>query len=65
MSSAVGETIAISRTPGRAVIISALGVTQIFAWGTSYYLPAVLASPIVADTGWSLAWVVGGLSLGL
>jgi hypothetical protein len=25
----------------------------------------VLAAPIVADTGWSLAWVVGGLSLGL
>jgi MFS family permease len=40
-------------------------VTQIFAWGTSYYLPAVLAAPIVADTGWPLAWVVGGLSLGL
>lgn len=65
MSSPVRETIAISRAPGRAVIISALGVTQIFAWGTSYYLLAVLASPIVADTGWPLAWVVGGLSLGL
>ena len=25
----------------------------------------MLAAPIVADTGWSLAWVVGGLSLGL
>jgi hypothetical protein len=65
VSSPVGETIAISRAPGRAVIISALGVTQIFAWGASYYLPAVLAAPIVADTGWSLTWVVGGLSLGL
>jgi len=42
-----------------------LGVTQIFAWGSSYYLPAVLAKPIAADTGWSLSWVVGGLSLGL
>ncbi len=42
-----------------------LGVTQIFAWGSSYYLPAVLAKPIVSDTGWSLSWVVGGLSLGL
>ncbi len=55
----------LAKVPNRAVIISALGVTQIFAWGTSYYLPAVLAAPIVADTGWSLAWVVGGLSLGL
>jgi MFS family permease len=60
-----GEAIHIAKAPSRAVIISALGVTQIFAWGTSYYLPAVLAAPIVADTGWSLAWVVGGLSLGL
>ena len=60
-----GDAIQIAKTPSRAVIISALGVTQIFAWGTSYYLPAVLAAPIVADTGWSLAWVVGGLSLGL
>ena len=65
MSGSAGETILISRSPGRAVVISALGVTQIFAWGTSYYLPAVLAAPIVAETGWSLAWVVGGLSLGL
>jgi MFS family permease len=61
----VSGAIPIAKAPGRAVIISALGITQIFAWGTSYYLPAVLAAPIVADTGWSLAWVVGGLSLGL
>jgi MFS family permease len=66
MSSAPGETIRVaSKTPSRAVIISVLGVTQIFAWGSSYYLPAVLAKPIAADTGWSLSWVVGGLSLGL
>lgn len=35
------------------------------AWGSSYYLLAVLAAPIAADTGWSLSWVVGGLSVGL
>ncbi|MBO1905276.1 MFS transporter [Microvirga sp. 3-52] len=51
--------------PSPRVVISTLGVTQILAWGSSYYLPAVLAKPIVADTGWSLAWVVGGLSAGL
>src|SRR4051812_9726697 len=51
--------------PSLRVVISALGVTQILAWGTSYYLPAVLAKPISADTGWPLTWVVGGLSLGL
>jgi MFS family permease len=42
-----------------------LGVTQILAWGSSYYLLAVLAKPIAADTGWSFAWVIGGVSLGL
>jgi MFS family permease len=66
VSRALGETIRVaSKTPSRGIIISVLGVTQIFAWGSSYYLPAVLAKPISADTGWSLSWVVGGLSLGL
>ncbi|WP_353430127.1 MFS transporter [Paracoccus denitrificans] len=46
-------------------IISALGVVQIFAWGSSYYLLAVLAAPIAVDTGWPLAWIVGALSIGL
>ena len=66
VSSAAGETIRVaSKAPSRVVVISVLGVTQIFAWGSSYYLPAVLAKPIASDTGWSLSWVVGGLSLGL
>jgi MFS family permease len=50
---------------GRLTVISALGVVEILAWGSSFYLPAVLAGPIAADTGWPLAWVVGGLSIGL
>jgi MFS family permease len=49
----------------RPVVITALGIAQILGWGTSFYFPAVLADPIVADTGWSLAWVVGGVSIGL
>jgi uncharacterized membrane protein AbrB (regulator of aidB expression) len=49
----------------RRAVIAALGVTQILAWGSTYYLPAVLAGPIVRETHWPLAWVVGGLSLGL
>lgn len=52
-------------TARRWPVISALGVVQIFAWGSSYYLLAVFAAPIAADTGWSLSWIVGGLSLGL
>jgi predicted MFS family arabinose efflux permease len=49
----------------RQITIGALGVVQIFTWGTSFYLPAVLAAPIAEDTGWPLSGVVGGLSLGL
>ncbi len=51
--------------PRLLFVIPVLGVTQILAWGSSYYLLAVLAQPIANDTGWPLAWVVGGLSLGL
>ena len=49
----------------RRVVITALGITQILAWGTSFYFPAVFAEPIVRDTGWSLGWVVAGTSIGL
>jgi predicted MFS family arabinose efflux permease len=49
----------------RGRVIGGLGLTQIFAWGSSYYLPAVLSKPMAEDTGWSLAWVTGGLSLAL
>lgn len=45
-------------------MITALGIAQILGWGSSFYLPAVFAGPIVAETGWSLAWVVGGASIG-
>lgn len=46
-------------------VISALGVFEILAWGSSVYLPAVLALPISRDMGWPLPWVVGGVSVGL
>lgn len=49
----------------RHLVVGALGITQILAWGCSYYLPAVLAQPITSSTGWPLSWVIGGLSLGL
>lgn len=42
-----------------------LGIVQIFAWGSSYYLMAILAGPIVAETGWPLPWVIGAISLAL
>lgn len=52
-------------SPSRPFVITALGVTQILAWGSSYYLPAVLAPSVVADTGWPLAHVVAGLSVAM
>lgn len=51
--------------PSPKIVVPALGLTQILAWGSTYYLSTVLAKPIAADTGWSLTWVVAGLSLGL
>ncbi|NDV00005.1 MFS transporter [Pseudoroseicyclus tamaricis] len=45
--------------------VSALGIIEIFAWGTSFYLIAVLAGPIGAETGWSGAAISAGVSLGL
>ena len=38
---------------------------QFRTWGSAYYLPAVLATPIAKETGWSITSVVGGLSWGL
>lgn len=52
-------------TRSKLIVVSAVGTAQILAWGSSYYLLAVLAGPIAADTGWSLAWVMGALSIGL
>jgi MFS family permease len=49
----------------RSVTVAALGTAQILGYGTSFYFPAVLAPPIVVDTGWPLGWVVGGTSVGL
>ena len=57
------QSAAPARTP--AAIITVLGVAQILAWGSSYYLLAVLAKPIADETGWPAPWIVGGLSLGL
>lgn len=49
----------------RRTIVTAIGITQIIVWVSSYYLPAVIALAVAVDTAWSLAWVVSGLSLGL
>ena len=47
------------------VAVNALGLTQITAWGTSYYCLGVLAKPIVAETGWAVSTVFLGFSIAL
>ncbi len=51
--------------PSRAVIVTTLGMAQILSWGTSFYFLAVVAVPIVRDTGWPYEWVIAGVSVGL
>jgi MFS family permease len=43
--------------------VLALGLTQITAWGTSYYCLGVLAGPISRDTGWSRGFVFLGFTV--
>jgi hypothetical protein len=49
--------------PWRAVPV--LGVTQILAWGALFYPPVLTVPLIAAERGWSLAFTMGGLSVGL
>jgi predicted MFS family arabinose efflux permease len=42
-----------------------LGVAQIYAWGSTYYLPATLVQPVSEQLGISHMAVVGGFSLAL
>jgi len=51
--------------PDRRIVVTALGVTQILAWGSTFYLLGVLANPIARDTGWDYDWVISGVSAGL
>jgi MFS family permease len=45
--------------------ITALGIAQITAWGTTYYCLGVLAASITADTGWSRSLVFSGFTIAL
>ncbi|MEQ1711633.1 MAG: MFS transporter [Hyphomicrobium sp.] len=43
----------------------ALGITELIAWGTTFYVLGVLGRPISADTGWSQSFVFAGMTAGL
>jgi MFS family permease len=46
----------------RAVVVGALGTAQTLAWGSSYYLPAILADPIADGLSLSRTVVFGVFS---
>ena len=46
----------------RGVVVGALGTAQTLAWGSSYYLPAILADPIADSLGLSRTVVFGVFS---
>ena len=46
-------------------VVVALGAAQTIAFGSTYYLPAVLATPIARDLGLPAPWVFGAFSLAL
>jgi hypothetical protein len=43
----------------RPVVVAALGTAQTLAWGSSYYLPAILADPIAQGLALSRTTVFG------
>ncbi len=55
----------LSRADPMIVAVCALGITQITAWGTSYYCLGILAGSIAADTGWSRSLVFSGFTVAL
>jgi MFS family permease len=59
---AVGGFLSVSTKASKARVVTVLGTTQTLAWGSSYYLPAILAAPIAEDLGLSRALVFGVFS---
>ena len=51
--------------PSRLSVIITLGSTQTLAWGSSYYLPAILADPISRSLGISSTWFFAAFSASL
>lgn len=49
----------------RRRIVVTLGVAQTFAWGSTYYLPAILATPMAPDLGVSPSFVFAMFSMSL
>ena len=46
-------------------MVIALGVAQTLAWGSTYYLPAILANSMAAELGFGTPWIFVAFSAGL
>ncbi len=53
------------RADQRRGTVAALGIAQTVAWASSYYLPAVLATPIARTFGVSPVWVFAAFSMAM
>ncbi len=52
--------------PGRrSLIVAALGTSLTVSWASSYYIPAVLATPMAESFGLSPVWVFGAFSMAM
>ena len=49
----------------RTAVVIGLGTAQTLAWGSTYYLPAILAAPMARDLGVSTGSVFGAFSAAL
>jgi len=50
------------RPVNKTAIVVALGSAQTLAWGSTYYLPAILAAPIARDLAVPTSWIFGCFS---
>ena len=48
-----------------AYVVVALGLAQTLSWGSTYYLPAILANNIAAELGIATTWIFTAFSAGL
>ncbi len=56
---------AAARERSRRAVVMALGASQTVAWGSSYYLPAILAEPMARGLGLAPSSVFGAFSAAL
>src|SRR5215472_18282854 len=60
-----GGSLPLSMNGRLLTVVAALGTAQTLAWGSSYYLPAILADPIAHGLGVSRTTVFGLFSASL